>query len=138
MGQWGWVGEGGGNTGWGGVGGGGVRQTVDCWRVGKAPTEKDVHRNVSSSKQVKESDAGKVLRHSMGQDGAGAHGSPRAKLHGGDVPLEPEGAEVAAVSQRPWAGGVRCRWDYSTGGRHRPRAYVRVAAIVPISDTNLQ
>ena len=100
--------------------------------------QKKTHRNVSSSKQVKESDAGKVVRHSMGQDGAGAHDSPRAKLHGGDVPLEPEGAEIAAVSQRPWAGGVRCRWDYSTGGRHRPRAYVRVAAIVPISDTNLQ
>lgn len=119
-------------------GAGGVRPTVDCWRVGKAPTEQDVHRNVSSSKQVKESDAGKVVRHSMGQDDVGAHDSPRAKLHGGDVPLEPEDAEVAAVSQRPWAGGVRCRWDYSTGGRHRPRTYVRVAAIVPISDTNLQ
>lgn len=120
------------------LGGGGVRPTVDCWRVGKAPTEQDVHRNVSSSKQVKESDAGKVVRHSMGQDDVGAHDSPRAKLHGGDVPLEPEDVEVAAVSQRPWAGGVRCRWDYSTGGRHRPRTYVRVAAIVPISDTNLQ
>ena len=96
--------------GGGGAGGlGGVGPIVDCWRVGKAPTKHDVHRNVFSSKQVKESDAGKAVRHSMGQDGVGAHDYPRAKVHGGDVPLEPEGEEVAAVSQRLWAGGVRCR-----------------------------